>query len=104
MLKNFQKGINQNPNAKVRILCHRNQSAGLTFKNFEKKIAPNDIPLIPIILYRKRVVSILFDAPAQVIMVYTPTLYQHYVELFNFLWTSSKGLPPSKDTCLFKEK
>ncbi len=89
MTKKFQDRLNQNPNAKVRILCHRKQSAGLMFKNFEKRIVPDDIPLIPVILYRKRVVSIIFDAPAQVIMTYTPTLYQYYVDLFNFLWNQT---------------
>ncbi len=86
MTKKFQDRLNQNPNAKVRILCHRKQSAGLMFKNFEKRIVPDDIPLIPVILYRKRVVSIIFEAPAQVIMIYTPTLYRHYVDWFNYLW------------------
>lgn len=88
-VKKIQQGISANPNAKVRILCHRNHSKGLTFKNFEKKIVSKDMPLLPLFLYRKRIFSVLLKDKPQVILTYSPTLYKMYVEQFNFIWMHS---------------
>lgn len=85
-VKKFQSRLSANPNASVRILCQRHQSNGLTFKNFQKKIVSDDVPLLPLFLYRRRVLSVLLKDPAQVILTYSPSLYKVYVKQFNFMW------------------
>ena len=85
-VKKFQSRLSANPNAKVRILCQRRQSNGLTFKNFQKKIVSDDVPLLPLFLYRNCVLSFLFKNSAQVILTYSSPLYKAYVKQFDFIW------------------
>ncbi|MBO5997187.1 MAG: helix-turn-helix transcriptional regulator [Alphaproteobacteria bacterium] len=88
-VEKFQTRLSANPNAKVRILCQRSQSNGLTFKNFQKKVVPNNVPLLPLFIYKNCVLSFLLKNPALVILTYSSSLYKVYVEYFNHLWKDS---------------
>ena len=89
-IKRLQMRLKNNPNVKVRILCYRKQSAGLTFSNFEKKIVPDTVPLISCAIYQDRVATVVMKNPIHVAIMYNEILANEYTKYFNYIWTASK--------------
>ena len=77
-------------NTQVRILCHKNQSDAMGFFNFEKKIVPDDVPLVPCFLYQNRVAIVILKNPIHVAILYNESLADVYKALFQHLWNTSK--------------
>lgn len=77
-------------NVMVKILCHKAQSHGLMFHNFQKKVVSDAIPLVPCFLYKDRVALVILKNPVHVAILYSDELTKQYVQLFNHLWTTSK--------------
>ena len=77
-------------NVRVRILCHKEQSDALGFFNFQKKIVPDTVPLIPCLLYQNRVAIVILKNPTHVTILYNESLAEVYKALFEHLWNTTK--------------
>ena len=89
-IKRLQSQIENSPKAKVRTLCYRNQSAGLTFSKFEKKIVDDNVPLIPCAIYQDRVAFVILKHSAQVAIMYGDVLSEKHRQYFNYIWQTAK--------------
>ena len=89
-IKHLQERIKDNLDVKVRIICHRDQSAGLTFVQFEKRVVAVDVPLVPFIIYGGKVAFVILKYPMHVAIMYNDFLGKGYIEHFNYLWKTAK--------------
>ena len=86
-LSKLQKRLKTNP---VRILTYKRFSEGLSFPQFRKKIAADEMPLLPCFIYAGRVATVLLENPVHVMILYNDKLTQDYIHYFDYLWRQAK--------------
>ena len=89
-IKQLQERIKKNSEVKVRTLCYREQSAGLTFPNLTKKVVADTVPLLPCAIYRERVAFVVMKNPISVSITYNEFLAEKYKKYFDYLWKNAK--------------
>ncbi len=75
-------------NVSVRILCCKSHSDGIMFQNFQKKVVPDHMALIPCFIYQGRVAIVLLQNPLHVAILYNDDLAACHIQTFNFIWNA----------------
>lgn len=88
--KELSKLQKQLRNSNVRILTYKRFSDAMTFPNFQKRIAPDTMPLLPCFIYTGRVATVLLDNPVHIAILYNDKLAQDYEQYFNHQWQQTK--------------